>query len=95
MTNIDLHPLVPVQPFRLWLAMRVQKERGDQARVCRRLGIDPAIGCRILKGEQETIHVVVADRALTRAGHHLVELWPELYPECDFNLFGELYEVAA
>ena len=93
--NIDAHPLLPVAPFRYWLTARLQRTGDSPERLSRVLGIDPSITCRVLGGDKAAIHVTVVDRALTRAGAHLCDLYPELYPEVDFNLFGEMYEVAA
>lgn len=93
--NIDVHPLLPAEPFCRWLRKQFAKSGLDFVPFCRSVGIDPRNVVRLMKDQQPHVHVVLVDRALTRRGWHLFDLYPELYPECDTNLFGELYEIAA
>lgn len=95
MVNIDVHPLLPAGPFRVWLNLKLARSRKGLVGFCEDVGLDPRNVVRLMSGAQPSVHVTVVDRALTRMGGHLVDLYPELYPECDFDLFGELYEVAA
>lgn len=95
MVNIDVHPLLPAAPFRTWLQVNLIRSGKTLVGFCEAIGLDPRNVGRLMTGEQPTVHVNVVDRALCRTGGHLVDLYPELYPDCDTNLFGELYEVAA
>ena len=93
--DIDTHPLLPAAPFSRWLRKQLATSGLDFVPFCRSIGIDPRNVVRFIRDEQPHVHVCLADKALTRRGFHLVDLWPELYPECDFDLFGGMYERAA
>lgn len=94
--DLDEHPLLPAGPFSAWLREEFLR-RGEPGptQFARHLGLDTPNVLRLMAGTQPTVHVNMVDRALTRSGLHLWQVYPELYPDVDFDLFGEAYEVTA
>lgn len=94
--DLDEHPLLPAAPFAKWLNEEFQRQGSPGPVVfARRLGLDAPNVLRLMDGTQPCVHVDMVDKALTRSGAHLWQLYPELYPEIDEDLFGEIYERTA
>lgn len=94
--DLDEHPLLPAGPFAMWLRDEYRRQgKPGPVVFARRLGLDAPNVLRLMDGTQPSVHVNMVDKALTRSGAHLWEVYPELYPDVDFDLFGEAYEATA
>lgn len=84
-------PKVAVEPFRNWLKTeRMKYERLKDLAVV--IGMDDSHIGHILEGRQSSISLDIVDRALTRMGIPLWQVYPDLYP--DVVPPGELEEAA-